>query len=240
MGVMVKSLSVFFPAYNEEKNITKTVENALKVLKDLKVPKFEVLIIDDGSKDKTPETSDSLAKKYLQVRAVHQPNGGYGMALRRGFSESQYEWVVFNDADGQFDFSEVSKLIEKSEEERADVVMGYRIKRSDPLIRLVMAFGWKVVIFVFFGRWFKDIDCAFKLIKKEVLEKIPPLESTRGGMISPEIILKAQQKGFKIVQVGVHHYPRIHGKPTGSNLKVILVSFRDLFRLWLKLRFNFK
>ncbi len=155
------------------------------------------------------------------------------MALRAGFANSQYEWVTFNDADGQFDFSEITKFIEKADE--ADVVMGYRIKRSDPFIRLVMAFGWKMVIFLFFGTWFKDIDCAFKLIKREVIKSIPPLESTRGGMISPELILKAQNKGFKIVQVGVHHFPRLHGKPTGSNLRVIIQSFMDLFKLRLKI-----
>lgn len=230
---MVKSLSVFFPAYNEEKNITQTVEKALKVLEDLKIPKYEVLVINDGSKDKTGEISDSLAKKYSQVKVVHQKNGGYGMALRAGFSNSKYEWVVFNDADGQFDFSELDKFLEKSDE--ADVVMGYRIKRSDPFIRLVMAFGWKMAIFLFFGTWFKDIDCAFKLIKKEVLESIPSLESTRGGMISPELILKAQKKGYKITQIGVHHYPRLHGKPTGSNIRVIIQSFIDLFKLRLKI-----
>lgn len=230
---MVQSLSVFFPAYNEEENIKKTVEDAVKVLKELSI-KWEVLVIDDGSKDKTGQIADDLAKENSNIKVIHQPNGGYGMALRAGFYNSKYEWIAFTDADGQFDFSEITKFIEKSDQ--ADIVMGYRIKRSDPFMRLVMAFGWKCAIFLFFGTWFKDIDCAFKLIKKEVIDTIPRLESTRGGMISPELILKAQKKGFKITQIGVHHYPRLYGKPTGSNLRVILISFRDLFKLWWKLK----
>ncbi len=230
----VNSLSVFFPAYNEADNISYTVEKSLKVLKSLKIPRYEILVIDDGSSDETGTIADQLAKKYSDIKVIHQPNGGYGMALRAGFKNSQYDWVAFTDSDGQFDFSEITKFLEKSED--SDIVIGYRIKRSDPFVRLIMAFGWKIVIFVFFGIWFKDIDCAFKLIKKEVLKKIPPLESTRGGMISPELILKAKSKGFKIAQVGVHHYPRVYGTPTGSNFKVILTSFKDLFRLWLKLK----
>ncbi len=230
---MVKSLSVFFPAFNEEENIKNTVEKAVQVLKKLNL-KWEVIVIDDGSKDKTGQIADQLAEKYPEVRVVHQENGGYGMALRAGFEASKYDWIAFTDADGQFDFSEINKFIDKSDQ--ADLVMGYRIKRSDPFIRLVMAFGWKIVIFLFFGTWFKDIDCAFKLINKKVFETIGPLESTRGAMISPELVLKAQKKKIKIAQVGVHHYPRLYGKPTGSNLKVILISFRDLFRLWLRLK----
>jgi glycosyltransferase involved in cell wall biosynthesis len=228
----MRSLSVFFPAYNEEENIKNTVEKAHDVLKNEDF-KWEIIVIDDGSKDKTGEIADKLAKELKNVRVVHQPNGGYGMALRAGFKNAQYEWIAFTDADGQFDFSEIGKLIAKTD--KADLVMGYRIKRSDPFFRLVMAFGWKTVIFLFFGTWFKDIDCAFKIINKKIFETIAPLESTRGGMISPELVLKAKQKGFRIAQVGVHHYPRLYGSPTGSNMKVILISFRDLFRLRMKL-----
>ncbi len=229
---MVNSLSVFFPAYNEEGNIQKTVDHAVSVLKELPL-KWEIIIVDDGSKDRTGEIADQLSKKNPLVRVVHQKNGGYGKALRTGFAESKYEWVTFNDSDGQFDFSEIHKFLENSDE--ADLILGYRIKRSDPWIRLVVAFGWKMVIFMFFGKWFKDIDCAFKMIKQEVLQSILPLESSRGGMISPELVLKAQKKGYKIKQIGVHHYPRLYGNPTGANIEVIIQSFIDLFKLRLKL-----
>lgn len=228
---MVKSLSVFFPAYNEKDNLKETVHKAVNVLKKLGI-KWEVLIVDDGSKDGTDKVADALSKEDKNIRAIHQSNGGYGTALRTGFYSSKNEWIVYTDSDGQFDFSEIIKFIEKSDQ--ADLVWGYRIKRNDPFFRLVLAKGWKLVIFLFFGFALKDVDCGFKMVKKAVIEKIPELKSTRGGMINAELAIKAKQNGFKIVQVGVNHYPRTAGKPTGANIRVIIQSFIDL----LKLRFN--
>lgn len=229
---MIKSLSVFFPAYNEEDNISSEVEKALTVLKALKI-KYEVLIIDDGSKDQTPEIADQLAKKYPTVRVVHQLNGGYGSAVKRGFYESKMEWVVYTDSDNQFDFSEVSKFLEKTDS--AEVIWGYRIKRADLWIRKLFALGWKLSLFVFFGLNLKDVDCGFKMVRREVFDKIPKLESTRGGMVNAELAIKARKFGFKIAQVGVTHYPRKFGKPSGANLGVIIQSYLDLFKLWQKL-----
>ncbi|MBI3485331.1 glycosyltransferase family 2 protein [Candidatus Daviesbacteria bacterium] len=231
--MLVQNLSVFFPAFNEAENIAQTTEKAIKVLKNLRLKKWEILIIDDGSKDSTGKIADELAKKYPQIRVIHQPNGGYGAALRTGFYQSKYDWIVYTDSDGQFDFSEVNKFIDKTSE--ADLILGYRIKRNDPRIRLLLAKGWKFLIFLFFATWFQDVDCGFKMVSKKVLSTIPRLESSRGAMINPELALNAQKMGFKIVQVGVHHYPRLYGTPTGSSLKVIINSFLDLFKLWLKL-----
>lgn len=232
----VHSLSVFFPAYNEEKNIENTVTRAVAVLKDLKIPKWEVLIVDDGSKDATGEVADGLAKSLDLVRVIHQSNGGYGTALRAGFYQSLYQWIVYNDSDGQFDFSEVSKFLEITDQ--ADAIWGYRIKRSDPSIRLVFAKGWAICIWLFFGIWMKDVDCGFKMIKKSVIEAIPKIESKRGGMVNAELAIKISRAGYKITQIGVHHYPRIHGKPTGASPRVVIQSFIDLFKLWIKLNFQ--
>lgn len=231
---MIKNLSVFFPAFNEEKNIGETVEKAVKVLEDLKIP-YEVLVINDGSKDKTQEVVESLEKTYPKVRLINHPtNLGYGEALKSGFYNSKYDWIAFTDSDGQFDFSEITKFLEKTDE--ADLVIGYRINRQDPLIRKLNALGWKWINNILMGTYVKDLDCAFKMVKKEVIEKIPKLESSRGGMISPELISKSKRAGFKIVEVGVHHYPRTKGSPTGASPKVILKSFVDLFKLWWKMR----
>ncbi|MDO8637958.1 MAG: glycosyltransferase family 2 protein [Candidatus Daviesbacteria bacterium] len=229
---MIDSLSVFFPAYNEEKNIALTVEKAEKVLENLKIKKWEILIIDDGSTDKTGEVSDQLAKKIKNVRVIHKSNGGYGTALRAGFSNAKYDWIVYTDADGQFDFSEITKFLEKSKE--VDIIYGYRIKRSDPILRTVTAKGWAISVWILFGLWMRDVDCGFKMVNKKVLEKIPTLQSTRGGMINAELAIKAQKYGFKIIQVGVNHYPRLYGKPTGVRLNVILQSYLDLLKLRLK------
>ncbi len=231
---MVNSLSVFFPAYNEEKNIERTVAKAVEVLKNLDLKNWEIIVVNDGSKDKTGEIAEELAEKNRSIRVINQENGGYGRALRAGFSNAKYEWVVFTDSDGQFDFSEIDKFLKEAD--LADYIIGYRIKRSDPFYRLVTAKVWALSVFLLFGIWVKDIDCGFRMIKRGVLEKIPPLESTRGAMINAELLIKVRRAKFKIVQVGIHHFPRAAGVPTGVKLNVILKSYMELFKLWLNLR----
>lgn len=227
-------LSVFFPAFNEEKNIKNTVEKAVGVLKKMGVGNWEVLVIDDGSKDKTAEIADQLAKKDSHIKVVHQENGGYGKALRAGFENAKYEWIVFTDSDGQFDFSELNKFLEKIDE--ADYIIGYRMKRADNLFRLLAGKTWALSVFLLFGFWVKDIDCGFRMIKRPVYQKIAPLESTRGAMINAEMLVKVKKAKFKIAQVGVHHYPRAGGAPTGVRLNVIIKSYLELFKLWWKLK----
>jgi glycosyltransferase involved in cell wall biosynthesis len=230
----LKELSLFFPAYNEEANLENTVEKAIPVLKKV-AQKYELIIVNDGSKDKTGEIAEKLAQKYPFIKIItHFPNQGYGAALRSGFYNSQYDWIVTVDSDGQFDFAEVEKLIEKAKQ--ADVVIGYRLNRQDPFVRKVFGWGWTLLANLLLGIKVRDVDCAFKLVNKKVIEKVPKLESTRGGMISPELLGKAKKAGFKVVEVGVHHYPRKEGKQTGANLKVIFKSFVDLGKLWWRLR----
>lgn len=232
---MVKSLSVFFPAYNEERNIKNAVQNALSVLKSLKLDKFEIIVINDGSKDKTQEVVQGLVKDDSRIRLInHDPNRGYGEALKSGFYNAKYDWIFYTDSDGQFDFAEIVNLIDKSDQ--AQVIIGYRLDRKDPILRKINGWGWTTLNNILFGIRVKDVDCAFKLIKKEVIEKISKLESTRGGMISPELLVKAKKAGFKIEEVGVHHFPRTAGEATGANLKVIIKSFSDLYKLWLKIK----
>ncbi|OGE37398.1 hypothetical protein A3B45_03370 [Candidatus Daviesbacteria bacterium RIFCSPLOWO2_01_FULL_39_12] len=230
----IKNLSVFFPLYNEEGNVRQAVEKCEKVLKKLKID-YEILLIDDGSKDNTAKIVDQIAKENSHVQAIHhQKNLGYGEALKSGFYNAKYEVIVYTDGDGQFDFSEVEKFLK--EIETNDLVIGYRIKRQDPFFRILFKKGWQLSLWTFFGLTLKDVDCGFKMIRREVLEKIPHLESQRGAMINAEIAIKAKKGGFNIAQVGVNHYPRLSGKPTGANLNVILRSFLDLFRLWWKLK----
>ncbi len=226
----IKEISVFFPAYNEEENIEKTVRRAQNFLSKY-ATKYEIIIVDDGSTDKTGEIADRLAEKDSHIRVIHHsPNKGYGEALKSGFYNAKYDWIVTTDSDGQFDFSELENLWAKSKE--ADVVIGYRLKRKDPFFRKLFGFGWTFLNNLLFGLKVRDIDCSFKLVRRKVIETIPRLQSTRGGMISPELLAKAHREGFKIAEVGVHHYPRFAGKQTGANLKVIVKSFIDLFKLW--------
>lgn len=228
-------LSVFFPTYNEEENITQTVTKAVDVLKKLRIT-WEIIVVDDGSKDQTPQIADRLAKAILGVRVIHQANGGYGKALRTGFDHAKYDWIVYTDADGQFDFTEVDKFLEQTD--KADVIYGYRIKRQDPPQRLLFAKGWAISVWLFFGLWLKDIDCGFKMLSSKAVKEISPLISTRGGMINAEIAIKSKRAGLKIAQVGVHHYPRKAGSPTGASLKVILTSYLNLLQLWWRIHFS--
>ncbi len=230
----VQKLSVFFPCFNEEGNIVSTVEKAQKVLENLDLEDYEIIVVDDGSRDKTGEKAENYAKKHDKIKVIHQRNGGYGAALQAGFYQSKFDWITYTDADGQFDFSEVTKFIDKTFE--ADLIIGYRIKRNDPFIRLVIAKGWAILLFIFFGLKLKDVDCGFKIVSKRFLDTIPHLESTRGGMINAELVIKAEKYGFNIVQIGVNHYPRLFGKPTGASLKVIINSFIDLVKFWIKYR----
>lgn len=237
---MINNLSVFFPAFNEAENLSSTVEKAVKVLENLKL-NWEILIINDGSTDNTKEVAEDLAKKNPHISVInHEKNLGYGEALKSGFYSAKYEVIVYNDSDGQFDFSEITKFLEKIEDLPAgrqgyDLLIGYRIKRQDNFIRVLFKKGWQLSLFAFFGLTLKDADCGFKMIRKEVLEKIPKLTSTRGGMINAELAIKAKKAGFRVGQIAVHHYPRKFGKPTGANLNVIIRSYLDLLSLWWEL-----
>ena len=229
---MIKNLSVFFPAYNEEGNIQTTVSRALEVLKSLDLI-YEIIIVDDGSTDKTGEISDRLAAEIPEVSVVHhRPNRGYGGALRSGFENSKYEWVVFADADGQFDFSDIEKLLPLTES--ADLVLGYRLERADSFWRRLFTWGWALLAKILLGLSVRDYSCGFKLIKRKVFEAIKPIEAQE-KVFQIEFLVKAKRKGFRFAEVGVHHYPRKEGSQTGADLKVTLRSLRGLLNLWRKL-----
>ena len=232
---LISELSVFFPAFNEEKNLKATVLKAIRVLKTV-AGKWEVIIVNDGSSDKTGLVADKLKAGDPKIRVItHKVNKGYGEALKSGFYNAKYNWVATIDADGQFDFSEINKLYLKASQ-GYDVVVGFRMARSDSLLRKINGFGWTILANLLLGINVRDVDCSFKLVKKDVLDKIPCLESTRGGMISPELLAKAKKAGFKIAEVGVHHFPRVYGSQTGASIKVIIKSFVDLLKLWQKLK----
>lgn len=229
------SLSFFMPAYNEEANIQKTLESVTGVLENLNFKDYEVIVVNDGSRDNTEQIIKEFSKTNPKVKVInHSVNKGYGEALKTGYYNCRFEYIVFADSDGQFDYGEISKLFEKIG--NADIVVGYRLKRQDHLMRIINGWGWTQISNILFGLGVKDVDCGFKLFKREVIEKIPKLESTRGAMINPEVLAKSKKMGFKIAQVGLTHKPRRGGKQTGANLKVIIVSFIDLLKLWWKIK----
>lgn len=222
------SLSIFFPCYDEEQNVERVTRAAVEAAPGF-ADRFEVIIVNDGSKDRTGQIADRLADEIPEVRAVHnRPNRGYGGAVARGLSEAKMDWIFFTDGDAQFDIGEIPKLIELLD--RGDFAVGYRIKRADPLIRRVNAACWGRLVRLLFGLKIRDIDCAFKLLPKSLIDQIT-LES-QGALISTELLAKANNRGLRIVETGVHHYPRTAGEQTGANMKVILKAFRELFRLY--------
>ncbi len=224
-------LSVFFPAYNEEENLENTVRKAVEILPAV-ARTWEVIIVDDGSTDRTGEIAASLASQDTRIRVVtHAPNRGYGSALKSGLAAARCQWIVFTDSDGQFDFGEVTRFIEKKQETGADLVIGYYLKRAVPFYRIWGSQLWQLAVYLLFGLKVKDTDCGFKLIDRKVVDKVGRLESERGPFITSELLIKAKQAGCSIVEIGVHHYPRQGGKATGADLKVILSGFSDLLRL---------
>ncbi len=222
-------LSIFFPFWNEEKNIEHVVERAIPIAKAIAI-KWEILIIDDGSRDKTLEKAHKLAEKHKNIKVIsHTPNRGYGAALQEGFKNSKYEYVVFTDGDGQFDFSEVTKFVEKID--HCDIVIGFRQKRQDHFKRTVLMTLLKIWDWMFFRFYFKDIDCGFKMFRRSAIDAIMPLRS-EGAMITTEILAKAQKKKLKIDQVGVTHYPRQFGIQSGANFAVVMRAVFETFILW--------
>ncbi len=237
---LVNELSVFFPCYNEEKNIQNTIAKTIPVLKK-NAQKWEIILINDGSKDNTGKILEQIKKHYSKedIKIItHNPNRGYGAALKSGLYNSKYQWIAFTDSDGQFDFSEITKFFKKQQTTQADIVIGYYLSRKVSQTTIITSKIWEFIVFILFGLKVTDIDCGFKLINKKVINTIPKLEAERGAFISSEFLIKAKKSGFKIVELGVHHYPRTEGQATGRNLKVILKSFSDLFRLWFKINFH--
>jgi glycosyltransferase involved in cell wall biosynthesis len=219
-------ISAFFPAYNEEANISALCLKTAAVLKGL-AGHWEVIAVNDGSKDHTASVVEHLHKKNKNIRVVsHVINQGYGAAVKTGFKSAKYEWIFFTDGDGQFDVAEMAAMIPLLQDH--DLVIGYRIKRADPLQRKLNAFAWGSLVRTLFWFWkSRDIDCAFKFVRKDVFKAFK-LETT-GAMISTELLVKAHKNGFRIIEKGVHHYPRRAGQQTGARLSVIARAFKELF-----------
>jgi glycosyltransferase involved in cell wall biosynthesis len=232
---LVPRLSWFFPAHNEEANLEPLVDEAMGVLPTL-AETWEIIIVDDGSRDRTPELADRLATANPdRVRVVHhRVNRGYGAALRSGFAAARYELVCFTDGDRQFRVADVARLTARlSQPDAPDAVAGFRIRRADPLVRTVYARLYRLANRIFFGLRVTDVDCACKLFRREALRGIR-VESG-GAFFSAELLIKLRASGRTVVEVGVPHYPRTAGSPTGAKPSVVLRAVKDFWALRLRL-----
>ncbi len=224
------SLSIFFPAYNEEANIREAVEKAVRVVEDSPyITDYEIIVVDDGSTDRTAEYVRALEQRYPAVRLVsHQKNRGYGAALKSGIAAARMEYVFFTDADLQFDLVELQNLLVHIPV--CDVVVGYRAPRRDPFMRLVNARGWNLLNQLLFGLHIIDIDSAFKLFRRDVIQSLP-LKSN-GAMVSAEMLIRLQRAGYSVKEIPVSHAPRRAGSPTGAKVSVIVRALREMIQLY--------
>ncbi len=225
------SLSIVLPAHNEEENVASAVAEVSGVAQQLGMD-YEIILVNDGSTDRTGEIGRDLAQSVPNFRLVeHHPNRGYGGSLKAGFAAATKDLVAFFPADKQFVFSEIRQLLERIDE--ADVVSGYRANRQDPFIRRLNAFGWNTLIRLLFGHLCHDIDCGFKLFRREILDRVTIVSD--GAMIDTEFLAGAKARGYRIAEVPVTHLPRVAGEATGANVKVIAKAFRDLVSFRLRL-----
>jgi glycosyltransferase involved in cell wall biosynthesis len=235
-GGVVQELSVVLPAFNEEARVERVVRDCVAYLTD-RMPDHELLIVNDGSRDRTGEILDRLVTEFPHLRPLHHPqNRGYGAALRTGFDAATKRFVFFMDADGQFDIRDLDRVLPLVTDDD-HIVTGFRIERRDPFVRRLYArlFGGFLVR-VMLGVRVRDLNCAFKLVPRKVFEHIT-LEST-GALISGELYGRAVRRGFGIKEVGVRHYSRTAGVQTGARMSVILRAFYDLARLRRKIIAN--
>lgn len=220
----MSSLSIVLPAYNEEANVASAVEQVSAVAQQLGM-EYEIILVNDGSADRTGEIGRELMERVPYFRLVeHYPNRGYGGSLKAGFAAATKDLIAFVPADNQFDFGEIHLLLDALD--GADIVSGYRAKREDHFVRKLNALGWNTLVRVLFGYLCHDIDCGFKLFRREVLDHVTIISD--GAMIDTEFLAGARARGFRIAEVPVTHLPRVGGEATGANFKVIAKAFRDL------------
>ena len=236
------NITMFFPAYNEEENIPKVINSAINVLSKV-ANNYEILVIVyEGSTDDTIEIVKKFAKKNKKIKLLIQPKDkkGIGYAKMMGFKNAKYPYIFYADSDNQFDLAEFKKFLPYIN--KYDIIAGYRIKRHDPKTRIVISKIYNAMMRILFGTKERDLDCAFRLVNKRVINSIELTCST--GVATTEILAKARRKGFRIKEIGVNHYPRILGKPVfeweiGLNLpkpKVVLDILKEMLKLWFDMK----
>ncbi|MFN2544494.1 MAG: glycosyltransferase family 2 protein [Actinomycetota bacterium] len=224
-------LSVVLPAFNEEGNVGEAIDRVTKVAERL-CAEHEIIVVDDGSTDRTSTVVRAAAEADPRIRLVtHHRNRGYGDALHSGFRAARLDLVFVTDADNQFDPEEIEGFLPWIE--RVDVVAGYRMHRRDPPVRRIAATLWNWLVRILFYVPVRDIDCAFKLFRRSVLDAVD-LESV-GPMFNTELMVKLGRQGVAIVELGVTHFPRTAGRGSGISPKVVALAFTELFAMYRRL-----
>jgi glycosyltransferase involved in cell wall biosynthesis len=223
------SLTAFFPAYNDQYTIESIVRTAAEEMR--KVTKdFEVLVVDDGSKDQTGAILDRLSAELAFLRVIHHPrNLGYGAALITGFTNARKDLIFYTDGDGQYDVREMHNLFARLKP-NIDLVNGYKVKRADAWYRIWIGSAYRRAMGWAFRLQIRDVDCDFRLFRRYIFETIS-LES-RSGVICVEMAKKFERAGFRMVEVPVSHYPRLHGRSEFFRVRHLVFTFQGLLRVW--------
>jgi glycosyltransferase involved in cell wall biosynthesis len=224
------SISTFFPAYNDENSIGKMVNDAVAVLQE-HAADFEVIVVNDGSYDGTAAVLEELQARHApHMRIVtHPENRGYGAALRSGFQEARMEFVFYTDGDGQYDVKELPRLIELMEDS-VGLVNGYKLERRDPGHRVAIGFLYNRFARWLFGVKIRDIDCDYRLIRRVALNDAQLRSSS--GTICVELVRMIELGPWRVVETGVHHYPRLHGSSQFFRVRSLLTTFSQLIELY--------
>jgi glycosyltransferase involved in cell wall biosynthesis len=232
MAQKIPSISVFFPCYNDEKTIGKLVEDAFDTLKTL-TNDYEVIVVDDESKDNSREVLSKLAKQHKDLKLIfHEQNKGYGGALQSGFKNAAKDLVFYTDGDGQYDVKELPILYSLMTDD-VDFVNGIKMSRNDPTYRIVVGNLYSLVIRWTFWIPIADVDCDFRLIRQKIVQKMHL--TVTSGAICVELVKQAKRAGARFKQVSVHHYERKHGSSQFFRPEKILHTFWELANLWIKL-----
>jgi glycosyltransferase involved in cell wall biosynthesis len=226
------SLSVFFPAYNDAPSLPPLIAKTFAVL-ETRVADYEVIVINDGSRDATGEVLEELRARHApHMRVItHEQNRGYGGALRSGFEAARKDWVFYTDGDGQYDPGELPRLLELATSDTG-LVNGYKLERHDPSHRIWIGSIYNFCARLLFRIRIRDIDCDYRLIRRGLLERIH-LTST-SGTICVELVRKIELTGCRVVETGVHHYPRLHGRSQFFRVKSLLRTLIELVGLWVR------
>ena len=221
------SLTVVLPCHDEEENVLAAIQQARAAAREA-AEDHEIVVVDDGSSDATGRLAAAAAADDPRVRVVvHETNRGYGAALRSGIEAARCDWILLTDADLQFDLGELTRFLEPARVH--DVVVGYRLVRMDPVMRRVNAYAWNRLVGRVFDLDVRDVDCAFKLIRRELAQRLAL--TADGAMISTELLARAALAGASIAELGVHHRPRLAGRQSGAEPAVVLSAFRELRRI---------
>ena len=227
------SISLVMPAYNEADNIEPMVEEATPALEAVSED-YEIIVVDDGSADDTAGVTRRVMESYPHVRLVqHEVNQGFGAAVFTGFTSAEMDWILYTDADRQFVLSELERFQPSMDE--ADLIAGYRAPRRDPFLRVFYGKGWSMLCTLAFGYTVRDVDCGFKLFRREIIEELAPHIASRGATFSIEWLVRAKRAGYRFVELPVTHRPRVAGSQTGANIDVITRAFKELMQFRLQL-----